>query len=95
MKISKLNVTIDILYQTQARSLPYLVTESLTDSCCRDLTDLTLACEDARVAVGYFMDRLYLSFTAEQNKCNALMPEQNKSHVVDAVDIGTKQEPCC
>ena len=35
---------------------------------------LTLACEDVRIAAEYFMERLSM----------LLMPDQSKSHVVDA-----------
>ena len=73
------------------------VTQSPSDVV--DLTDVTLACEGSWVAPEYFMERLSL----------LLMPEQNRSHVVDArkkhvfdsrtkkyvVDARTKQKPCC
>ena len=37
-----------LLYRTQVRSLPCLVTKSLTPCSCLDLTNVTLACEDSR-----------------------------------------------
>ena len=48
------------------------VTQSPSDVV--DFTDVTLACEGSCVAAEYFMERLSL----------LLMPEQNRSHVVDA-----------
>ena len=44
-------------YRTQVWSFTCLVSPSLTDCCCWDLTDVALACEDVRVAADYFMER--------------------------------------
>ena len=93
-----LNPTLKWILNTNFSSfLSDPVTQSPSDVV--DFTDVTLACEGSCVAAEYFMERLSL----------LLMPEQNRSHVVDAgkkngfdagtkkyvVEARTKQKPFC
>ena len=58
-------------------SVTHSLIHSLTIKCCWDLTDVTLACEDARVATDHFMGRSSLLW---QNLA-AMMPGQYQSHL--------------
>ena len=60
-----------------ALSVSHSLIHSLTIKCCWDLTDVTQACEDARVATDHFMGRSSLLW---QNLA-AMMPGQYQSHL--------------
>ena len=60
-----------------ALSVSHSLIHSLTIKCCWELTDVTLACEDARVATDHFIGR---SSFLWQNLA-AMMPGQYQSHL--------------